>query len=333
MTLPRRAQVALSATPYYHCVARCVRRAYLCGRDDYTGKNFEHRRQWLLDRIGQQANVFAIDVCSYAIMSNHYHLVIRVDERQARDWTDAEVVQRWTRLYRGPLLIRQWLEGKSLSPAEQQSVADIVAVWRSRLFDLSWYMRCLNEFIARQANAEDDCTGRFWEGRFKSQALLGDAALLACMQYVDLNPVRAGMAGTLDDSDFTSIQARIRQHAAMRMGRSPDTDGVPLAAFRCSASTETTAPPLPWDLQTYIGLVEATGRQAAHGKRGELSDEVLGLFERLQLSARDWVTLSRDVRASSLRAIGSLDQHEMYSYATGRKRRHGAGPQRSVTGR
>ena len=91
--------------------------------------------------------------------------------------------------------------------------AQRVAQWRARLSDLSWFMRCLNESIARRANQEDGCTGRFWEGRFRSQALLDEAALLTCMSYVDLNPMRAGMASSLEESDFTSIQQRFEECA------------------------------------------------------------------------------------------------------------------------
>lgn len=330
MTLPRRAQVSLAATPYYHCVARCVRRAYLCGRDGYTGKDFEHRRQWLLDRIRQQAAVFSIDVCAYAIMSNHYHLVLRVDQQHAVKWTDEEVIDRWTRLYRGPLLVQRWQNGDPLSTAQRQTVADIAAVWRRRLFDLSWYMRCLNEFIARRANAEDDCTGRFWEGRFKSQALLGQAALLACMAYVDLNPVRAGMASTLADSDFTSIQDRLRRHVPLDTASPTVPEAIPLAPFPGDDPDVTPAPWLPCRLETYIDLVEASGKWAIRGKRGVLSAAAVDLLDKLHLSRQQWQVLSLDVQANGLRAIGSLEQLEVFRNATGRRRSPGAGLLRSV---
>jgi hypothetical protein len=122
---------------------------------------------------------------------------------------DAEVVERWGQLFRLPMLIERWRNG-SAGGAENAVAQEIIALWRSRLHDLSWFMRSLNEHLARLANAEDGCTGRFWEGRFKSQALLDEVGLLTAMAYVDLNPIRAGIAPLPEDSDFTSIQARIR---------------------------------------------------------------------------------------------------------------------------
>ncbi|MBL1275311.1 MAG: hypothetical protein COB30_004435 [Ectothiorhodospiraceae bacterium] len=75
--------------------------------------------------------------------------------------------------------------------------------------DISWFMHILNETIARKANAEDNCNGRFWEGRFKSQTLFDESVPAACMTYIDLNPIRAGMAKTPERSDHTSIQKRL----------------------------------------------------------------------------------------------------------------------------
>ena len=170
MPRPRRAIVNPTTTPYYHCVSRCVRRAFLCGNDPYSGRSYEHRRQWVVERMCLVSSLFAIDVCAYAVMHNHYHVVVKLGS--SRDWTDEEVIQRWRTLYQGPLLIEQFVRGKPLTPPEQQTVADIVKVWRTRLEDLSWFMKCLNETIARQANAEDRCTGHFWESRFKSKAKL-----------------------------------------------------------------------------------------------------------------------------------------------------------------
>jgi len=196
MPKPRKRQVCIEDTPYYHCISRCVRRAFLCGKDAHSGFDFSHRRQWIVDRIKLVCSVFVVDMCAYAIMSNHYHVVVRINTDQINDWSDKEVVQRWLQLFQGPLLIHQYLNKAKLTEYEQDRIFVLVSTWRKRLCDLSWFMRCINEPIARMANAEDHCTGRFWEGRFKSQALLDERAVLACMAYVDLNPIRSAMART-----------------------------------------------------------------------------------------------------------------------------------------
>ena len=211
MTSPRSTLVSVADTPWYHLVSRCVRRAFLCGHDALSGRSFEHRRGWIAERIQVLSGIFAMDVAAYAVMSNHYHLVLHIDSARAEGWSDEEVLRRWTRLFRGPEPVRRWLAdpGAPRGDGVRLAIQGYVETYRARLQDVSWYMRVLNETIARQANLEDGVTGRFWEGRFKSQALLDEQAVLTAMAYVDLNPIRAGMADTPETSEYTSISERI----------------------------------------------------------------------------------------------------------------------------
>ena len=209
MTRPRKNQISIADTPYYHVLSRCVRRTFLCGLDPQTQRNYEHRRQWVVDRIRLLSTLFAVDLCAYAVMSNHYHLTIKLDPEQISALSDQQVIERWLCLHKGPLLIQKYQAGENLDKIERDAISDIVNAWRKRLSDLSWFMKCLNEPIARQANKEDQCTGHFWEARFKSHALRSDEAVLTNMAYVDLNPIRAGMADTPETSKYTSIQERI----------------------------------------------------------------------------------------------------------------------------
>ena len=206
MTKPRSTLVSVSDTPYYHCVSRCVRRAFLCGEDDYSGRSYEHRRDSFIERPATLSDVFSIEVCAYAVMSNHCHLVVYIDDEAARQLSVDEVIHRWRILYRGPDMVKRYVAGSSLSEAELEAVSNYAEIWRGRLSDLSWFMRCLNEYIARRANVEDGCTGRFCEGRFKSQALLIETALITAMAYVDLNPIRAGIENDVTSSDKTTVQ-------------------------------------------------------------------------------------------------------------------------------
>ena len=140
-------------------------------------------------------------------------------------------------------------------------------------------MQVLNKSIARQANRGDNCTGRFWEGCFKSQALLDDAAILACMAYVDLNPIRVGMAETPEQSDFTSIQERLRQFAASRQMETPTEQPFDLLPFIGGEHTD--APKgIAFTLPDYLQLVDWTGRAVRDDKRGAIPAHIQPIFQR-----------------------------------------------------
>jgi putative transposase len=211
MALPRSKYVQEGQEGVYHCFSRCVRRAFLYGFDELTCRDFSHRKAWLVDRLRHLAAIFAIEVCAYAVMENHYHTILRTRPDIVAGWSDREVATRWLTLFPRHCS----MGGAAIPPVEEEicALADCperIAKLRQRLSSLSWFMGRLNEFIARAANKEDRVKGRFWEARFKCQVLLDEAAIAACMVYVDLNPIRAGLAGTPEESDFTSIQERIR---------------------------------------------------------------------------------------------------------------------------
>jgi len=246
------------------------------------------------------SNVFALDICAYAVMSNHYHVVLHVDREQAEGWTDVEVMERWHQLFASHPLTRRLLAGDKLLKAEHKLVTELAALWRTRLMDISWFMRCLNESIARQANEEDNCTGRFWEGRFKSQALLDEKALAACMAYVDLNPIRAGMAETPEASDHTSIQQRI----AAAVSDSPTLQPTSLLPF-VGNPREEIPKGLPFCFADYLELVDWTGRILREDKRGAIPAIVPPVLERLQIDPRYWLYMAQHFESRFKGLVGS----------------------------
>jgi REP element-mobilizing transposase RayT len=200
-------------------MSRCVRQAFLCGQDPISGKSFEHRRAWVENRILLLADVMCIGVLSYAVMNNHTHLVLYIDKEQENDLSDLNVLQRWAKIRRLPDYALAYIDDEQrpmLCEQELNRVQVLVAEYRERLLSISWFMSLLNYYIARKANKEDGCKGRFWEGRFKSQALLDQQAVLSCMAYVDMNPIRAGMCSTLAKSEFTSVKHRMRRAKSLK---------------------------------------------------------------------------------------------------------------------
>jgi hypothetical protein len=162
MARPRKTIVSLDDTTFYHCCSRVVRKEFLFWIDSRNGDNFEHRRAWVEGRMFLLADVFAMDICAYAVMSNHLHIVLRLDAEQAKRWSDKEVLIQWHKGFNGTLLTHSFVKDEALDEFELKTVIDSIAVYRERLTDISWFMRALNEPIARMANREDGCTGRFY---------------------------------------------------------------------------------------------------------------------------------------------------------------------------
>ena len=297
MTRPRKVLISLADTPYYHITSRCVRRAFLCGVDHYSGQSYEHRRQWVVDRIRLLSSLFAIDVCAYAVMNNHYHLVLKLCPEQIDGLADDDVMDRWCALFKGPLLIQRYRDGEDLKPFERNTVSDIVNVWRSKLASISWFMRCLNQPIARQANLEDKCTGKFWESRFSSQALKSEEALLSCMAYVDLNPVRAGISDTPESSSYTSFRERLESKFDLQQAIDEQTESgdlldfmtplKPLLSFE-NRLIDNWQAGIVFNFEDYLNLVDWTGRIIRSDKRGHIEEHLPPILARLEISADQW---------------------------------------------
>lgn len=227
---PRKELVDPSQIGVYHCTSRCVRRAFLCGFDEVTKRKFDHRKEWIVDRLQLLASITAIEVCDYAIMNNHYHVILRTRPDIARNWSDEDVARRWILLRRSGRDVHfVYTDGIEVDEAEIKMItADPakVAEYRRRLMSISWFMAQVNEPVARAANREDKLKGRFWESRFHSQQLLDDAAFLACSIYVDLNPIRAKVVETPEEAEHTSAYNRIKALLAVAQSANPSEPAV-----------------------------------------------------------------------------------------------------------
>ncbi len=206
---PRAEQFDPNQVCIVHLVQRCVRKSYLTGFDETTGKDYSHRREWIRARMERLASVFGIDVLTYAILSNHLHIVARTRPDVVQEWSDMEVALRWLRIFPGKRIDEHLADPTTNAVDTLANNTERIKLIRVRLSDPSWFMKTLCEPIARLANFQDKVTGHFWEGRFKAQAITDEAGLLACSMYVDLNPIRAALAATPDEAIHTSAYDRI----------------------------------------------------------------------------------------------------------------------------
>ena len=278
----------------FHLIARCVRRSFLWGYDKYSKQTYDHRKAWVETRLLALSNAYAVSLLGFAVMSNHVHIVIATQPAAVANWSDTDIATRWVHIY-PPKHVKD-------IPAKIAALLlrpDYLKTLRERLSNLSWFMKTLEEPIAKRANAEDGVKGRFFEGRFKSQILLSQNAILAAMTYVDLNPVRAKVADSLGKSKNTSIRLRmdaISKNSALANQRLSPIAG--LATFQLPNLSEA----------DYIQLVDETGRQLHPGKRGIISATEPPALRKLGLDFNHWTMKVRGIGSGYWRAVGTVDE-------------------------
>jgi REP element-mobilizing transposase RayT len=313
MTMARAHLVNVAVTRWYHCITRCVRRAFLLGEC----QGDLDRKQWIEQRLQELSEIFAVSVGGFSVMDNHLHVLLRLDPHVAAGWSDEHVVRRWGRLFpprdnsRQPLPVtREWVEWRLQD-------AKWVATARERLKSLSWFMKCLKEPLARLANRQDKTRGAFFEERFKSIGILDEESLLATCAYIDLNPVAAGIVEVPEASPHTSVSTRVNHVKAK--GRTAELQAggqVGAAALPASAGLEESIWLCPIEdrggldssrrgmlegisLGHYLLLVDHTGRLFREGKAA-ISAELAEIFERLGSSADRWQARLEKLKAGRL---------------------------------
>ena len=312
-----------------HVMNRVVRRCFLLGTDTVTGINYDHRKAWIEEQLQRMAAYFGIDLLGFAILSNHFHLILRSRPDVVVTWDDTEVARRWLML----CPVRKNCEGFAEEPNEMElnsirNDSQRLETIRRRLSDLAWWMRLLCQKIATRANHEDREMGKFWQSRYRAVRLLDEQALFACAAYVDLNPIRAGLAQTLEESDFTSVQRRIQSLQQEIAINQDNTVHEPIGTIEESvreATPAVAAPPaadrflspmtidersheigpvasdsgfrcshkgfLPMSVAEYVGLLDWTARQLAEGKSGSTPSNVPPIFARLSIEPKAWCKL------------------------------------------
>lgn len=296
-----------------HCMNRVARKDFLLGFDEETGTDYSYRKGWFEDELKRLAACFGIDLLTYSIMDNHFHLILRSRPDIVALWDDREVARRWLELCPK----RKEKNGSIRQPTEAEinlAVADKAGLkkFRSRLSDISWWMRLISQRIAQRANRESGDKGCFWQGRFKAVRLLDEASLLACSAYVDLNPIRAAMAQRLEDCQFTAAQRRLNAFPADLAGEAGDPSESPdsflppmeIDELRDPIGPHPSSHPgrcsdkgyLPMSRAAYFDLLDWTARQIVQGKVGYTPEDTPAIFQRLGFTPEIWYQLVTSFR-------------------------------------
>jgi len=288
---------------FYHCTNRGVRKTYPCGSEGLTGKDHSHRKDWLERRMFELCDIFSVDIYAYAILDNHYHIVLHLDPLAPLRWSDHEIAERWLNAFGGRLCQPELAKQREMK--KQIIVADNTKLkkYRKRLGSLSWFMECLNEPRAKQNNQEENCTASFWEGRYSSQALLDEVAVFSCMAYVDLTPVRDKITDKLDESDHTSIKRRLDEIKQMN----PQDAHTLLNSELSELSNQIPSKALSMFLNRYVELVEWTGMNIIHPNKTVIPLHIASCLKQFNLQHHHWFKQLENFEQHYCHVIGSVE--------------------------
>ena len=307
----------------YHCYSRCVRRAFLMGGDQGSGRNYDHRRQWFVRRLEALADVFAIDINFFSVLSNHFHLVLRTCPRRVKMMGNSEVARRWLMVFSG----KRNLTDEIPEPSQEQ-IDELVKDKkkmrriRKRLSNVSWFMGALKEYIARRANREDECKGAFWEKRFGCRAVRGEHGLLVVGLYTDLNLVRAGEVSDPLTSSFCS--AGLRNKAAngdadwlseLTLAEGQDPDGPSKHHGRATDRGTLEMPNEEYE-RILAGLVMKESRK-------RIPPDLVRQFEQRTIDAKELFSVFDNLSTAFPKVVGDVASIRSHAEQVGRRWFHG----------
>jgi len=328
---PRSMIVAKGEVGIYHCWNRCVQRAWLCGEDPVTGKNYDYRRR-IIERVERMlARLFAIDICFQSEMANHIHLVLRTRPDIAAIYSDDELLRRWWIVTR--------LKRRGRDDVGEPTAEDLVAErakWtdlddlRRRLSDISWFMGALSEHLSRRFNRESGSSGTFWEHRFECRRLEDVGSVLVCGIYVDINPVRSGEVMLPEEARYTSAYHRIQALLGVA-GDGPGPDAwlcpLPLSEGDDQLGVVPAASPwrasdkglLPLTTTQYLEILDWTGRQIRNPNEGSIPESMPPILERLGIRSESWLVTVVEFGRRFGHVVGSPERMRAAAIAAGRR--------------
>ncbi|OYP34357.1 transposase [Rhodopirellula sp. MGV] len=331
--LPRGEVIDPTESAIVHVMSRTVRQYYFLGFDPLTGKNCDHRKEWIERLLERFAGLFGIDLLSYSILSNHYHIVFRSRPDIVSDWDDTEVAKRWLSICPTRRCQRRNCEPNEAELDTIRKCPQLLADTRERLANVSWWMRLLNQRVAQRANSESNESGKFWQERFELTRIDDEESLLACAAYVELNPIRAAMAETLEESDYTSVQNRIRSDLEFLESHDSCDDAVSSQAsrrdgFLAKLEIDELSDPigsqasssgrrcsdkgfLPISRLEFYELLDWSARQLKPGKRGKTPDDAPPILVRLGFSCEEWIRLISEFDQIFSHVAARLDRIEL----------------------